>query len=211
MSEPVLRRKVISSSAEFLTKLALAEQCRTPTVLAADEIVRRYLQPISTLGGATHAQISAVVGRVAEELSDERLIAVPVHGDFNPTNVFCDRQSGKITGVIDWDAAELDGLPLVDLLHFLRGSNEAFRQQPIGHWLIQALSREIWSEWEVSKIKTYLDELSLDYRLIPILAVLYWARHISLHIRFGGTGMNEDWKAANLDAPLQWLAEHWVQ
>ena len=54
-----------------------------------------------------------------------------VHGDFSIKNIMIDRQTKKVTGIIDWDLTDFFSIPLLDVLHFfVRMDSKSFQDTP---------------------------------------------------------------------------------
>jgi len=65
---------------------------------------------------APGAGLGAAFNKVEQALGDARFPQTIVHGDFAPWNL---RRQAEGLGAFDWEYAELDGLPLQDVTHFL--------------------------------------------------------------------------------------------
>jgi hypothetical protein len=103
---------VIAGLVEWLAKWAQAT--RRPAVLDARWIERRLVLPATTLRPDLPESYLAWLRSQADAAVGEPLPAVATHGDLTMTNVLL---AGGSLGVVDWEAAEADGLPLRDLLY----------------------------------------------------------------------------------------------
>jgi len=110
----------------------------------------------------------------------EALPLVSEHRDFSPWNVLITRV-GEL-GILDWESAELNGLPLLDLIYFLtyltffiegametRRFDEAYRRSWSLHTTIGQVNNEC--------VRRYCDALQLDENCVPALRLFTWLLH----------------------------------
>jgi hypothetical protein len=108
---------------------------------------------------------------------------VCMHGDFKIENVMYDAGTGALTGVIDWELAQLDGLPLLDLLYLLAFNRmihgqsrfEAFRALSLGDGLEQV---------ELDLISGYLEQLDIPAAQRLPLAVAFVCHDMGCRMQF---------------------------
>jgi thiamine kinase-like enzyme len=88
------------------------------------DLIYHYLNSLSHRSAQVTTKVAGEIEKVQENVYHYLLktygMQVPitaVHGDFNPHNILVIKR--KISGVIDWSEARLEGLPYEDLLHFL--------------------------------------------------------------------------------------------
>jgi aminoglycoside phosphotransferase (APT) family kinase protein len=103
---------VIAGLVEWLAKWAQAT--RRPGVLDTEWVERHLVVPATTLRHDLPESYLAWLRSRAEAAIGEPLSAVATHGDLTMTNVLL---AGGSLGVVDWEAADADGLPLRDLLY----------------------------------------------------------------------------------------------
>jgi aminoglycoside phosphotransferase (APT) family kinase protein len=148
-----------------------------------------------------------VLERVCEALA-ARLGEVPrgwCHGDFWPGNVLS--RGGALTGVVDWDAAEEDGLPLLDLFHLEAHTRGAWRRVPHGSrcrdhlWPLARAGGD-----QVIREHCRATGLANDPDQLEALAVAYWLRRTARDLAtFADRPERRDWMTANLEEPLDAL------
>lgn len=195
-------KEVRKSAMSFLCQLGLSNGGPVVEHCLVSELTRKYLDPIESYAPRHAGSLQALGAGLDESFEQDTIPLITVHGDFNPTNVFLDNEGKTVTGVIDWDAAERNGPPLLDLIHFLRGCNRYRREMPIGKWLLDALTANIWDAEEQSLIREYMLRFQLEFRLLPSLTVLYWARHLYVHLKYSSDKLDADWEEKNIDWPL---------
>jgi hypothetical protein len=95
------------------------------TVTMSDEVFRRvFVEPLQRVERwlQPDAADRRVLDRIHEYLRQRflgRALGVGlVHGDYWPGNVLVDDAGGRVTGVIDWDLADFQGVPPIDALNF---------------------------------------------------------------------------------------------
>lgn len=67
---------------------------------------------------ADAASVGRLTGTLREEWLGQELTVSSVHGDFWPGNVLVDVDSGRVSGIVDWENGRGTGLPDVDLVHW---------------------------------------------------------------------------------------------
>jgi hypothetical protein len=110
----------------------------------------------------------------------EALPSISEHRDFSPWNALI-TSSGEL-GILDWESAELNGLPLLDLIYFLtfltffvegametRHFGEAYRTC----WSSQTSSGQVNAEC----VHRYCNALQLDEGCVPVLRLFTWLLH----------------------------------
>ena len=130
---------------------------------------------VKTLGASTaETELFAELRRRANELLGTPLPLVWQHGDFSSLNVL---RSGRRIHVIDWEMAS-QGLPLDDVLHFVRLwlylARKADRPATFvafGDLFLQPHHHDPFVDAARAAIARYLERLSLDPRLLPVLLV----------------------------------------
>jgi aminoglycoside phosphotransferase (APT) family kinase protein len=143
----------------------------------------------------------AALRRLGIELSGElahRTVRTSwVHGDFWTGNVLI--TGNAVTGIVDWDRAESDQLPLHDLLHLTVFAKRARDGGELGDIVVRSLHHGL-------ELATGVSAERLDGWLggVPerIAVLLFWLRHVSLFIGSEGHGDNPDWIRRNVDCVL---------
>ena len=103
---------VIAGLVEWLLRWSAATH--TPGRLDDEWIEHRLVAPATVLGAdLPEAYVAWLRGR-ADAAQGEAISSVATHGDLTMGNVLL---AGGSLGVVDWEAAEAEGLPLQDLLY----------------------------------------------------------------------------------------------
>jgi Phosphotransferase enzyme family len=161
-----------------------------------------FLQALGRLRGApadTHA-LPALAGAVEEVCLPEtarelravavrlerRLAEVPrcfAHGDFFAGNLLAD-DGGRLSGVVDWDAAGSGRLPLLDLLHLQLTRSGPFADQDWGRTLLAQLLPPARAGGD-EPVRRYCREvgLDLDPSLLEALVFAYWLDYTAYQLR----------------------------
>ncbi len=117
----------------------------------------------------------------AAQFGGQRLFFGLVHGDFSTKNILAHHQSFELSGIIDWDIAERESIPALDVLHFfVRLDAGSFREAParIAMRLIQAAP----SAWHWPYLRNALDKFGYDRKLLPAIAVYYWVQRLQIYL-----------------------------
>jgi aminoglycoside phosphotransferase (APT) family kinase protein len=160
----------------------IARVCATPE--AQDVLRRTQAACLRALGGQT-------------------LPLVQTHGDFTESNCLSD-SLGRLTGVVDWELAETQGFPLLDLLQLMPVAGEtdsAARWQRFDAWL------ELWRERSRAAadpvLGDYLRRFGLSADVVRGLILLQWITHIA--DRIDARGGDDRWMRLRVWQPMETL------
>lgn len=144
---------------------------------------------------------------VIREAEKYELPAVWLHGDFNVKNILFSHDGKMITGLIDWDNAVVEGVPFIDLIHFL-GCNHRYKEKiGVGQVVINILQREGLEEWELKTLRAYAERTNINYKALNLAAVMYWITHIYLHCARNPMEKKGGWMSENVIKPMQFIKE----
>lgn len=165
--------QLLSECVEFLVALHLAsrDDPRPGTLLEQAESVAGTAPP-----GEAKA-VRALAGRLETELAD--VPRVFAHGDFFHGNLLVD--DGRLLGVVDWDAAGHDRLPLIDLLH-LRHVTLALPDVDWGPRLVHQLLPWVQRGGD-DFVRSYCARLAVPLERLEALALAYWLDRVSSQLR----------------------------
>jgi aminoglycoside phosphotransferase (APT) family kinase protein len=205
LGEPEIFEKVGSSVARFLCKLAGEDKEVRDGKALFEYVFSNYLSSIAEYREEYVEYIRQIGERLELVLRNVSLPLVRVHGDFNPTNVFCDPGTGNITGVIDWDASEREGLPFIDLIRFTFGMSERLQGLPIRDQVILALKYDGWRGPDDPYIREYAARLNIDRKLVRTFVVILWAKHVTTQLKYRSGELDPGWENTNLRGTLRCL------
>jgi aminoglycoside phosphotransferase (APT) family kinase protein len=122
-----------------------------------------------------------LVEQTLELLAPLSVAEIPLvieHGDLNPPNLI--RLADGRLGIVDWEAAEPEGLPFLDLFFFLSFVTFSLHEARTIPEHIAALDEDFATRrrWE-APVVDYALQLGVDRALIPALFVACWARYTS--------------------------------
>lgn len=117
---------------------------------------------------------------------EQRLEGFPrcfAHGDFFAGNLLTDEQ-GRLSGVVDWDAAGPGRLPLLDLLHLQLTSSGAYADSDWGRVLLERLLPPARAGGDEATRK-YCAAVGLEpeRQLLEALVLAYWLDHVAYQLR----------------------------
>ncbi len=108
------------SAARAIDLLAdLHRRTARPVALSREEIERRVRRPVLDLLGFAAAEegVRKLARLLARRLEGRTIALVLAHGDFGPQNVLVGGVDGDVTGILDWDLADDEGVPFADAAH----------------------------------------------------------------------------------------------
>ena len=159
---------------------------RSSSASDGDSLSARIDRDLRDVGEALPNDESGVIPRARELVEPLRRGPIPrvlEHGDLSHPNLLIDRQ-GRVS-VIDWELAEIRGIPAVDLFFFLayvararwnsrsaRDESEAVREAFFGK-----------ARWARPYLDRYAEALGLSKELIPSVWVFAWLGQTAGRIR----------------------------
>ena len=143
----------------------------------ADDPGKRFLTLLH--GNATERRLIDRTARIAATLRDWDVPLVFEHGDFSPPNILVDHD-GTI-GIVDWELAQPDGLPALDLFFFLAAAGFARDGASTEEGYLSSFRRTFFgrSAWARPYITRYTHRLGLSRPLLEPLFVLCWSRYVT--------------------------------
>jgi hypothetical protein len=163
--------------------------------------------PVDDLFGAAAVlpRYAADLRRLADRLRS-RLDGIPAvqrHGDLWAGNLLVDR--GRLTGIVDWDAAHRSGVPGADLVQLVATDMRRRRRLPLGRAVLEL-------PWRASTFTAataaYWWALDIAPRtaLLDVAGIAWWASEIHhTLVRFPQRRSDERWVAENVAAVLDGL------
>jgi hypothetical protein len=163
--------------------------------------------PVDDLFGAAAVlpRYAADLRRLADRLRS-RLDGIPAvqrHGDLWAGNLLVDR--GRLTGIVDWDAAHSSGVPGADLVQLVATDLRRRRRLPLGRAVLElpwrastftAATAAYWWALDIAPRRALLD----------VAGIAWWASEIHhTLVRFPQRRTDERWVAENVAAVLEGL------
>jgi hypothetical protein len=163
--------------------------------------------PVDDLLGAAAVlpRYAADLRRLADRLRS-RLDGIPAvqrHGDLWAGNLLVDR--GRLTGIVDWDAAHSSGVPGADLVQLVATDLRRRRRLPLGRavrelpWRASTFTAATAAYW-------WALDIAPRRALLDVAGIAWWASEIHhTLVRFPQRRTDERWVAENVAAVLEGL------
>jgi len=169
------------------------------------EVFARLVEPplgrLAEAFGATgsEAELLRRTRDLVEPLRGAGLPLVVEHGDFSPPNVM--RLRDDTIGAVDWELAEVEGLPATDLFFFLTTVAFARRRATRTGDQVHAFERAFFgpAAWAGPHAARYAERIGLGREWLTPLFVATWPRYVAgLLERHGATTPETlDWLRGN--------------
>lgn len=122
--------------------------------------------------------IDKIKNHIANDYVD--IHAVPLHlyhGDFKLENIIIERETNRIVGFIDWEFAELQGYPLLDILYLWLNQRAIGNGTDIFREFYILLNKYLSHDEMPSFIKQYVTEINLNNKQIRLLFLCFIMHH----------------------------------
>jgi SAM-dependent methyltransferase len=147
---------------------------------------------------------------IKQELVGHSWPFVFAHGDYWLGNLLFDEGGKQLLGVIDWDGALPQALPLLDLLHFLLSSAAAMSGIDICELIVRTLRAGLSHE-DDRVVQSYLERMGFCISLGQLNAfVLFdWLLRVSVRVstRHSTWWCEQDWLRKNVGSSGLWIRE----
>jgi len=199
-------RAVLDASARVIDGLhALTASRRVVDGATVEAWVTRPLRRLDRFAETRprRRELRAAVDRLGHDLASsllDRTVRLGwIHGDFWPGNILAMPGTGRITGVVDWDQATADQLPLHDLLHLHLHARRLARSEELGDVVVDALNGGVPQALGVPAglVDAWTDGIPARAALL-----LCWLRHATLFLDSDGHRGNRYWLRNNVEKVL---------
>ena len=124
-----------------------------------------------------------------------------IHGDFWLGNLLIDTAAGGFSGVIDWDRASPNEIPLHDLFHLLVYTRKLVCGTELGEEVVDYLLPGGFTASEQALVETALKQLGLPRGrdALRAMSLLYWLRVIAANLsRYPDRQTDMTWLGKNV-------------
>lgn len=161
--------------------------CGAPVHIDHGRFAQFFQQPLSRL--AEWAQPPQPYQEILRKLEDffagrfgeQRVFLGLVHGDFSTKNILANPKTFELSGIIDWDMATLQSIPLLDVLHFfVRLDSGSFREAPpkIAMRLIKPDAQAL--HW--SYLQSAMTKFGYEEKTLPAAVAYYWVQRLQVYL-----------------------------
>jgi aminoglycoside phosphotransferase (APT) family kinase protein len=129
-----------------------------------------------------------------------------IHGDLWPGNILIDPETHALAGLIDWDKAAAQELPLHDTLHLLLFTRKLVHQHGPADILAALGPGVTWTPAERSILDTAMPGSTPDRLPERVAVLLYWLRQTASTLTLlPSYAEDHDYVALNIDGVLRHL------
>lgn len=184
---PLLEKLTTSNRSAFLSPITETLRLLNPN-LRNKESVQLTGETFARLVDRPLQKVLAVLDRPdlavsAKQFFRDQLEGAKVwtgleHGDFSVSNIFV--SEGKVSGLLDWESADPDGLPILDAFNYLDSVERQLNHGATMADTIPMLANLAWKQPEEQRYLARLTEsFGVDRRHHAGFAYLYWLRHVA--------------------------------
>jgi aminoglycoside phosphotransferase len=202
--------------AAALETVAVLHERTARTVTVDRNLTRRWIdEPVRRIRGlkASYPRIALyeqTMADLAQTLTDDligRRMAVSwLHGDFFPGNILVSPDGGVVSGLVDWDLAAPDELPVLDAMQLLIGIHLVHARSELGPAVRVLLSEGGFTAGEVDALTFAQSRLGGDSLTFREAVLLTWLRHIACNLtKSAHFSRHRWWIRANVEGVLESL------
>jgi len=171
------------NAAEFLLDLSFASKSR---VELDEETYQKLFGRLFTETKERADELVDLLDRieagVRKLLSGKSLDMVFMHGDFKMENMILDCNSLEINGVIDWELADREGLPLLDLLYLITYNKIVVTGMDQFDVIRQILLEDEFTDEEQQLLDQYREQFDIDRSLYEALLAMFIIHHLCVRL-----------------------------
>jgi hypothetical protein len=207
LSDPDRRDRL--ETAAIAAVYELSRSTAQHVAVTARETARWVSEPMtrvrSVVGDGDRRILREMEAVLSAQVAGRRVVTGWVHGDYHPANILCDAD-GSIVGIVDWCAAQSDGMVVLDVVNLLLSTEMSARRQELGTvvslWLRQDGSP---ASPRLENVQQSLDSDPIEARTLILLA---WLRHVAQFIATEPPGViNPLWTRRNVRPVIRaWAA-----
>jgi aminoglycoside phosphotransferase (APT) family kinase protein len=173
------REEMIDTAIDWITALHKSSVGAARQTAGYAEWARAVILRISARAGSEdEAFAERIAAYLTSRLDRYSPPTVSGHGDYWLGNILRDPDSGRITGVIDWQHGDRQAPPLEDVLHMLFTRKWLFSFYDPGSHVAAFLKRRHGPR-DRQRIAGYMKDLGLSMEAVGLLTVLYWIRYLA--------------------------------
>jgi len=135
------------------------------------------------------------------QIAGRELPLVWTHGDYWPGNILVRPVDGRLRGIVDWDRASPQQLPLLDVLHLLVFTRMMQRRSNVGEELVSYFLPARFDPATRALIDQTLAQLRLpsDSAFLHAATLLYWSRFAAVNLsRYPSFQSDGRWLSKNV-------------
>jgi O-antigen/teichoic acid export membrane protein len=145
--------------------------------------------------------------RLESELTDafagRTIAATWIHGDFALGNILVRKDGSAVVGIVDWEFARPNDLPLIDVLQLLLSGRMVEQRSELGDVVCALLTGATWSEREQAILAAARSGVGGDEIAIRPMLLLCWLRHVTANLtKSARYGRHRYWVGRNVTAVL---------
>jgi phosphotransferase family enzyme len=214
ISDPVERAVLLRRVADEIAAIhaSVAVRASVTDAQLSTWVDRRVAIVRSILGAGHHppghaAALDQLGSDLRSAIRGRKLSTGWIHGDLWPANVLVDQASHHLTGLVDWDSAGPDELPLHDLLHLALTTRRLVERRPLGELVADLLGGAAWTADDQAALGRGAEDgdgqAVFDGLDVTTALRLYWLRAVEMNVdRRPALARQRAWVRANVVSVL---------
>ena len=212
LARPATRARIMATAVTAISEL---HQRTATSVVVGPELLDHWIdEPIRAIRHTYAAlpwadTVNQACGRLADELRESlygRTLSVSwIHGDYTPGNILVRPDDGTLTGIVDWEHATANGLPLLDPLMLLLSVRTIGQRRELGDVVRELLRGARWTDDEQALLDAARDALPGDPVAMRTMILLCWLWHVLGNLKTATCTGGNLWARRNIETVLRCL------
>lgn len=173
--------KLVMKAAEFLTSF----HKETAKAVTIDEknfktlFANEFDRLLSHIDNEYISKVEELKAIIKKKMISRCFKTVWAHGDYNIENALFDTKAWHLQGVIDWDLAQKEGLPLIDIIYLLLYKNSLLTKKSMAKTFKERFLERNFAYQEKVLIHKYLNSIAILEEFLDPLLIMFWVNHVS--------------------------------
>jgi len=168
----------------FLRKLNpdVRERPSQPVLDLVGAAVGGYMIPYVLSHIDSPALRSGATRYLEDQLGDLTCPMGIVHGDLGTSNILV--HEGRISGIIDWEAARSHGPPVLDAINYVESVHRSLAPPDGGTDHLVQLAKADWRREDLDFLRRVFGHCGADFSRLEAFVLLYLVFHVGPQLRF---------------------------
>ena len=130
----------------------------------------------------SHAFLNCLAQQLADSLIGRTIVTSWTHGDYWPGNILLSPEHDTVTGILDWDLAQPDGIPSLDLVNILASALRLEKRKELGEIVIDVYKQGTWPSGKQMLWQQTTQAFAGKLPELRDTLMIFWLWHLSANL-----------------------------